>query len=242
MQTVDVPATMERMTPGVPQTQRLRQVVQVAVGISQERVQQRIMELEHQSQLTLAFIQKELECETDEVSERSEFFDELKPDCTNSCSAHADHAAAREEIQLWKERGQELEQTCLYTRRRTSISLFAVYDRSLRKHTDRNPRIMKSIWESANYQTLHSRLHDGMHGYFPSRNIVIMTCRSGRHCFVANAELWWNTTRCSRRQHSASLMHLSELDFRQNTCAGNCSECSRRSLIVFQAHCDRVKA
>ena len=39
-QTVDVPATMERMTPGVPQIQRLRRVVQVAVGISQERVQQ----------------------------------------------------------------------------------------------------------------------------------------------------------------------------------------------------------
>ena len=36
-QTVDVPATIERMTPGVPQNQRLRRVVHVAVGISQER-------------------------------------------------------------------------------------------------------------------------------------------------------------------------------------------------------------
>ena len=47
--TIDVPATMERMTLGVPQTQRLRRVVHVAVGISQERVQQRTVELEHQS-------------------------------------------------------------------------------------------------------------------------------------------------------------------------------------------------
>ena len=39
--------------------------------IPQEQVQQRTVELEHQSQLTPAFIQKELECETNEVSERS---------------------------------------------------------------------------------------------------------------------------------------------------------------------------
>ena len=39
--------------------------------IPQEQFQQRTVELEHQSQLILAFIQKELEFETNELSERS---------------------------------------------------------------------------------------------------------------------------------------------------------------------------
>ena len=90
--------------------------------ILQAQVQQRTVELGHQSQLTLASIQKELE--TNEVSERSaalsrhklirttprgsEHTDELKPDCTNSSSAHADRAAAREQqIQSLKERVQQ---------------------------------------------------------------------------------------------------------------------------------------
>ena len=51
-QAVDVPATIERMTPGVPQTQRLRRVVHVAVEIPQGQVQQRTVEFEHQPQLT----------------------------------------------------------------------------------------------------------------------------------------------------------------------------------------------
>ena len=72
-------------------------------------------------------------------------------------------------------------------------------------------------------------------GFFSNKNIVIMTCRSGRHRSVANAELWSNTlTRCSRRQHSVSWLHLSELDFWGNTYARNCSECSKLSLRVFQ--------
>ena len=79
-QTIDVPTTMERMTLGVPQTQRLRRVVHVAVGISQERVQQRTVELEHQSQLTPALIQKVLECETNEESERSAALSRTKAD------------------------------------------------------------------------------------------------------------------------------------------------------------------
>ena len=96
-------------------------------------------------------------------------------------------------------------------------------DRSLRKHIGRNPKIMKSILESEKYHELHSRLYDG-----------IMMCRSGRHRSVADAELWSNTLiRCSRHQHSVSLLHLSELDFWENTCAGNCSECSKQSLRVF---------
>ena len=86
-------------------------------------------------------------------------------------------------------------------------------DRSLRTHICRNPRIMKSNLKSENYHALHSRLYDGVHRFFSSRNIVIMICRSGRHHSVANAELWSNTwTRSSRHQHSVSLLYLSELD------------------------------
>ena len=116
-------------------------------------------------------------------------------------------------------------------------------DRSLRKHIGRNPKITKSILESENYHALHGRLYDGMHRFFSNKNIVIMICRSGRHRSVANAELRSNTlTRCSRRQHSASLLHLSELDFGRNTCARNGSECSNQPLRVFQAHYDQVQA
>ena len=75
-----------------------------------------------------------------------------------------------------------------------------------------------------------------MHWFFLSRNIVI--CRSGQHRSVANAELCSNTwTRCSRHQHSISLLHLSDLDFWENTCARNFSECSKESLRVFQEQC-----
>ena len=48
-------------------------------------------------------------------------------------------------------------------------------------------------------------------------------------------------TRC-RHQHSVSLLHLSELDFWETTCAGNCSECSKQSLRVFQTRNDQVQA
>ena len=116
-------------------------------------------------------------------------------------------------------------------------------DRSLRKLVGPNPRIMKSILKSENYHALHSRLYDGMHWFFSSRNIVIMICKSGRPRSVANAELWSNTlTRCSRQQHSVSLLQLSELDFCENTCARNCSECSKQSPTVFQALYDQAPA
>ena len=117
-------------------------------------------------------------------------------------------------------------------------------DRSMRKHIGRNPKITKSIPESGNFHALHDRLYDGMHRFFSDKNIVIMGCRSGRHRSVANAELWSNTlTRCSRHQHSVSLLHLSGMDFfGGNTCAGNCSECSKQPLRVFQAHYDQVQA
>ena len=49
-------------------------------------------------------------------------------------------------------------------------------DRRLRKHIGRNPRILKSILESKNYHALHSRLSDGMHRFFPNRNMVIIIC------------------------------------------------------------------
>ena len=136
-QTVDVPlAQCVDMIVDVPvvkrrQSQYPQREVHVPVvllprttEILQEQVQQRTVEFEHQAQLTPAFIKKELECETSEVSERSaalsrqrlirttprgsEHTDELKPDCTNSSSAHADRAAAREQqIQPLKERVQQ---------------------------------------------------------------------------------------------------------------------------------------
>ena len=68
--------------------------------------------------------------------------------------------------------------------------------------------------ESKNYHDLHSRLCDCMSQFFSSKSVVIMVCRSGRYRSVANAELWSNTlTRDGRRQHSTSLLHLSQLDF-----------------------------
>jgi len=82
-------------------------------------------EFVHQSQLTLASTQKDVEYKTNEVSSKSaalsqakadldsakrelglanEYFDKLKPDCVNSGITHADRAAAREqEIQSLKE-------------------------------------------------------------------------------------------------------------------------------------------
>ena len=116
-------------------------------------------------------------------------------------------------------------------------------DRSMRKHIGRNPKIMKSILETGNYHALHDRLYEGMSRFVSDKNTVIMICSSGRHRSVANAELWSNTlTICGRRQHSVSLLHLSELDFWENTCAGNCSECSKQSLRVLQAHYEQVQA
>ena len=108
-------------------------------------------------------------------------------------------------------------------------------DRSMKKHIDRNPKIMKSILESGNYHAVRDRLNEGMYRLFSDKNMVIMMGRSGRHRSVANAELRSKTlTRCGRRQHSVSLLHLSELDFwEKHVCAGNCSECSKQSLRVF---------
>ena len=81
-----------------------------------------------------------------------------------------------------------------------------------------------------------------MYQFFSNKNMV-MICRSGRHRSVANAELLSNTlTRCARRQHSVSLLHLSELDFLVNMCAVNCSEYSKQSLRVLQAHYEQLQA
>ena len=116
-------------------------------------------------------------------------------------------------------------------------------DKSLRKHIGRIPRITKSIWISKNYHALHSRLYDGMHRFFSSKNIVIMICGSGRHRSVANAELWSNTlTRCSRHQHSVSLLHLSELDFWTIRVQENVRNAANESVRIFQTHYDRVQA
>ena len=109
--------------------------------------------------------------------------------------------------------------------------------RSLRKHIGRNPKITKSIVESENYHALHSRLYDGMHWFFSSRNIVIMICRSGRHRSVANAELWSNTlTCCGRHQHSVSLLHLGKHVCRK--LFGMQQTVSQ----IFQTHYDQVQA
>ena len=42
--------------------------------------------------------------------------------------------------------------------------------------------------------------------------------------------------------HPLSLLHLSELDFWNNTCAGKCSECGKESTRIFQTHHDCVRA
>ena len=112
-------------------------------------------------------------------------------------------------------------------------------DKSLRIHFGRHPKVMRSIIDSKNYHE-HSRLYDIMSRLSSNKNVVIMICRSGRDRSVANAELWSNTlTHYSRHQHSVSLLHVSELDFWKNTCAGKCSEQSSR---IFRTHCDRVRA
>ena len=112
---------------------------------------------------------------------------------------------------------------------------------SLRRHLGRNRRLMSCIMEPKNYHELHSRLYDGISRFFLSQNIVVMIFQSGRHRSVANAEVWSNTlARYSRHQHSVSLLHLSELDFWKNTCAGKCSESSEQSTRVFQTNYDRV--
>ena len=114
-------------------------------------------------------------------------------------------------------------------------------DRSLRKHSGRNPRIFESLLESESYQALHSHQHDGMHWFFSSKNIVIMICRSGRHRSFANAEQWSNTlTRGGRHRHSVSLLHLSELDFWEVHVSRKLYACSL--LESSRHHCDRVRA
>ena len=68
-QIVDVPVITEQLTTEIPQIQRLRRVVHVPVEM-----------FEHQSQLTLAFTQKDLEHETSEVSEKSAALSQTKAD------------------------------------------------------------------------------------------------------------------------------------------------------------------
>ena len=96
---------------------------------------------------------------------------------------------------------------------------------------------------SKDYHELHSRLQDGMSRFLSGKNVVIMICKSGRRRSVAHAELWSNTlTRYGRLLHSVSLLHLSEPDFWQDTCAGKCSECCKQSTRIFQTHYDCVRA
>ena len=69
---------------------------------------------------------------------------------------------------------------------------------------------------------------------------MIMICRCGRHRSVENAELWSNTlARYSRHQHSVSLLHWSELDFRKirvrenvRNAVNSLPEFSRRTTIA----------
>ena len=83
--------------------------------------------------------------------------------------------------------------------------------------------------ECKDFHELHSRLYDCMSRFLSGKNVVII-CKSGRRRPVAHAELWSNTlTRDGRLLHSVSLLHLSELDFWKNTCAGKCAERSKQS-------------
>ena len=91
----------------------------MAVEISQERVPQRTVELEHQPQVTSDWNTKPVGCPRDQppppglrlirtAPRGSEHSDERRPDCANSSSTHADGAAAREQqIQPLKERVQQ---------------------------------------------------------------------------------------------------------------------------------------
>ena len=89
-------------------------------------------------------------------------------------------------------------------------------DRSMRKHIGPEPEDHEVHVGIREYH-VHDRLYEGMYRFFTNNNIVIMICRSGRHRSVANAKLWSNTlTRCGRRQHSVSSLHLSEPGFFQN--------------------------
>ena len=116
-------------------------------------------------------------------------------------------------------------------------------DKSLRNHIGRNPRIMKSIMESKNYHELQRRLYYRMPRFFSRKNIVIMICRSGRHRSVENAALWSNTlARYSRHQHSVSLLHLSELDFRKIRVRENVRNAVNSLTRIFQTHYDRIRA
>ena len=140
--------------------------------------------------------------------------------------------------------------TCLFAVSRTTTlecAKVAQYGRSTAEssmtptttgaYIGRNPRIMKSTLESENDHTLHSRLYDGMHRFFSSKNIVIMKSRSG-HRSVANTEFVVEHVGPLQSTSTLRLLHLSELDFWENTCAGHCSECSKQSLRVLQTHYD----
>ena len=63
--------------------------------------------------------------------------------------------------------------------------------------------------------------------FFLSENILDAPDRSGSD---------------SKNQDEGSRCCLSALDFWEITCAGNCSECGKQSLRVFQTHFDRVQA
>ena len=74
----DVPVIAEQLTPEVPQSQCLRRAVHVPNEVSERPPSpgRRLIRTGPRG---------------------SELFDELKPDCTNSSSAHADRPAAREQ-------------------------------------------------------------------------------------------------------------------------------------------------
>ena len=96
---------------------------------------------------------------------------------------------------------------------------------------------------SKHYHELHSRLYDGMSRFLSGNGVVIMIRKSVRRRSVANAESWSKTlTRYDRLLRSVSLLHLSELGFWKNTCAGTCSECSKQCTRIFQTHYDCVRA
>ena len=89
-------------------------------------------------------------------------------------------------------------------------------DRSSTKHIGRNPKITKSILESENYRALLGRLYDDMHRFFSNKNIVVMTCRSGRGSLEHSAEQAQCRTakRSARRActHKSTCLHCSHVD------------------------------
>ena len=103
-------------------------------------------------------------------------------------------------------------------------------DKNLEIHVGRNLRIMKSVLGSKDCHEQNRHPYVGISQFFSAKNVLIMMCKSGCHRSDANAESWSNMlTRYGRLPYSVSVLLPSVLDFRKDTCTGECSKCSKGS-------------